>query len=260
MKNSKPDSGYLKKVRKKTTDLLKKNPKKFEDEDYHKLRVEIKKLKALATFIEFSHKHFSKKNQLKPFSKVYKQAGKVRELQLEEAFLKKNNVQFIDHYLDEMTRRIKKEKKKFASLISKKTRSKTKKSISEIERTLARTDDTDVIKFMNNERSKIALLTQNLPLHPQDAHKLRKILKEDFYTRKRIYTRSEKIKAEDDLLELLGKWHDCVVLNEQIGRSILRATIKPVELAELLKINASVSSESENLFSQINTKLSKGLF
>ena len=51
MKNSKPDSGYLKKIRKKTIDLLKKAPKKFEDEDYHKLRVEIKKLKSIAGFI-----------------------------------------------------------------------------------------------------------------------------------------------------------------------------------------------------------------
>lgn len=163
MKNSKPDSGYLKKIRKKTIDLLKKAPKKFKDEDYHKLRVEIKKLKSIAGFIGFSHKHFSKKNQLKPFLKVYKQAGKIRELQLEEAFLKKNNVQFIEHYLDEIARRIKKEKKKFAALISKRTRSKTKKSIREIEQKLEETDDTDVIQFMNNERSKIASLTQNSP-------------------------------------------------------------------------------------------------
>ena len=89
MKTSKSGSGYLKKIRKNIIALLKKSPEKFEDEDYHKLRVEIKKLKAIAGFIEFSNKKFSKKKHLKPFIKVYKQAGKIRELQLEESFLKK---------------------------------------------------------------------------------------------------------------------------------------------------------------------------
>ncbi len=223
IRNSKPGSRFLKKTRKKILWLLKKSPKKFEDEDYHKLRVEIKKLKSVAGFIEFSNKHFSRRQQLKPFSKVYKQAGKIRELQLEEAFLKKNNVQFIQHYLDDMAKRIKKEKKKFGSLISKKTREKTKNVMREIEPILAKTDDNDVIQFMNNERSQIASLIQNLPLNPENAHKLRKILKEDFYTRKRIDWPSQKLKAEDHLLELLGKWHDCVVLNGQIGTSILKA-------------------------------------
>ena len=88
MKASKPGLDYLKKVRKNITALLKKSPVIFKDEDYHKLRVEIKKLKALAGFIQFSNKHFSQKKTLKPFLKVYKQAGKIRELQLEDAFLK----------------------------------------------------------------------------------------------------------------------------------------------------------------------------
>jgi hypothetical protein len=260
MKRSKTDSDYLKKIRGKLAALLKKSPQSFQDEDYHRLRVEIKKLKAVAGFAEFADKDFSKKKQIKPFSNVYKRAGKIRELQLEESFLKNNNAGFIEHYLHEMDKRIQKEKKNFSSLISKKLRKKTKKSIQKIEQVLTKTDEKDEIQFMAAERKKIASLTEKLPLKAEDAHKLRKILKEDFYTRKRIHWPSEKIKDEDDLLELLGKWHDCVVLNEQIGTSILKATIKPAELGELIKINALVSSQSGNLFSKINTKLSNGLF
>ena len=109
MKALKSDSNYLKKIRKNITTLLKKSPEKFEDEDYHKLRVEIKKLKALAGFVEFSNQKFSKKKQLKPFSKIYKYAGKVRELQLEVSFLQKNNAQFIEQYLCDLERRIEKQ-------------------------------------------------------------------------------------------------------------------------------------------------------
>ncbi|MDE3184499.1 MAG: CHAD domain-containing protein [Bacteroidota bacterium] len=260
MKTSKPGTGYLKKLRKNIITLLKKSAEQFEDEDYHKLRVEIKKLKAVAGFIEFSHKKFSKKKALTPFKKIYKQAGKVRELQLEASFLKKNNPQFIEQYLSDLDKRIEKEKKKFASPPRNQIKSKTKKTIKEIELFFQDTNEADSIEFINNERKQIAQLTRELPLKPANVHQLRKILKEDFYNRKRMDQPSPKIKAEDDFLELLGSWHDCVVLNNQIGTSILKAEIDPAELAELLKINADVSLQSENLFNEINATLEKGVF
>lgn len=260
MKTSKSHSGYIKKIRKNIIALLEKSPEKFEDKDYHKLRVEIKKLKAIAGFIEFSNKKFSKKKVLKPFIKVYKQSGKIRELQLEESFLKKNNSQFIEQYLSDLAKRIEKERNKFASLPVKKTRRKTKKAIKGIEPFLQNTNEAESIEFILDERNKIAQLTRELPLKPANVHQLRKLLKEDFYNRKRMDQPSPKIKAEDDFLELLGSWHDCVVLNNQVGTSILKAEIDPAELAELLKINAEVSLQSENLFNEINATLEKGVF
>ena len=260
MKNLEPGSGYLKKIRKKILHLLKKSPGKFEDEDYHQLRVEIKKLKSVAGFLEFANEGFSKTKHLKPFSKIYKQAGKIRELQLEEAFLKKNDAQFIEHYLKEMDKKIQKEKKKFGLLITKKIRKKTKKAISKTAQVLRKTGEDDVIRFIKNERSKIASLIVQLPVNPANAHQLRKILKEDFYNRKRVDWPSENIEAENDLLLLLGKWHDCVVLNNQIGTSVSKAETDPDELAQLLKINAGVFAESENLFSQVNAALESGVF
>ena len=260
MRSSKTDSGYLKKLRKRIITLLKKSPEKFEDEDYHKLRVEIKKLKAVAGFIQFSNKKFSKKIHLKPFKKVYKQAGKIRELQVEESFLKKNNSQFIKLYLSDLAKRIEKKKKKFATLPGKKTRRKTKKAVKGIEPFFQNTNEADSIAFIDNERKKITQLTKELPLEPANVHQLRKLLKEDFYNRKRMYQPSPKIKAEDDFLELLGNWHDCAVLNNQIGKSILKAETNSAELAELLKINAAVSLQSENLFNEINATLEKDVF
>lgn len=260
MKTSKSHSGYLKKIRKNIITLLKKSPEIFEDEDYHKLRVEIKKLKAVAGFIQFSKKHFSKRKAVKPVLKIYKQAGKIRELQLEASFLKKNNPQFIEQYLSDLDKRIEKEKKKFASLPRRKTKRKTKKAFKEIELFLEKINEAANIQFINKEREKVAQLTRQLPLKPANVHQLRKLLKEDFYTRKRMDQPSPKIKAEDDFLELLGSWHDCVVLNNQIGTSILKAKIDPAELAELLKINASVSLQSENFFNEINATFKKVVF
>ena len=260
MKALKSDSNYLKKIRKNITTLLKKSPEKFEDEDYHKLRVEIKKLKALAGFVEFSNQKFSKKKQLKPFSKIYKYAGKVRELQLEVSFLQKNNAQFIEQYLCDLERRIEKQKKKFASLSFKKIKRKTKKAMKTFQTFFDKTTAADNFQFIRGEREKISKLSGQLPLKPANAHELRKILKEDFYNRKRMDQASPKIKAEDDFLELLGSWHDCVVLNNQIGTSVFKAKINPAELGELLKINAEVSAKSEKLFAEINDRLRQGIF
>lgn len=260
MKTSKTGSGYLKKIMKNLNALLKKSPAEFLDEDFHKLRVEIKKLKAVAGFIEFVNKNFSKKKALNSFKKIYKQAGKIRELQLEAYFLKTNNPQFIEQYLSDLAKRIEKEKKKFASIPRKKTKRKTKKGVKTIKLFFHDTDEADSLVFINKEREKVAQLTRRLPLKAAKVHQLRKLLKEDFYNRKRMDQPSPKIKAEDKFLELLGSWHDCVVLNRQIGTSILKAKIDPAELAELLKINAAVSLQSENLFNEINATLEKGVF
>ena len=260
MQNSKTDAEYLEKIREKIFTLLKKTPGTFEDEDYHKLRVEIKKLKAVAGFLQFSNKQFSKKKYLKAFKKVYKQAGKIRELQLEETFLKKNHNQFIEQYLSDLTSRIRKEKEKFASLLGNKRQKKIKKSLKEIADFLDKSYQADGIPFIHKERRRVSELVNELPLKPAKLHQLRKILKEDFYTRKRIRFSTPQIKAEDELLQLLGKWHDSIVLNKQFGTSILKAKINPVELSELLKINAAVSLQSEILFKEINVILKKGLF
>lgn len=259
MKSS-SNSGYLKKIGEKITGLLKKSPNTFEDEDFHKLRVEIKKLKAVAGFIELADKNFSKRGLLKPFSKIYKQAGKIRELQLQQTFLQKQNDFSIDNYLQELLKKTEKEKKKFAALLTKQSPKKIKKPIKKIENFLKRTNENDAIRFTNNEKRKIVSHIKELPLKKENAHKLRKILKEDFYNRKRTNWPSRKIKQEDDFLQLLGNWHDTVVLNQQLEKIRSKTDSSPAEVAALQKIKSSVSSESQRLFNEINSTLGKGVF
>ena len=65
--------------------ILGKPDKIVTPEDFHKLRVEIKKLRAVLTLVNWSEKNFKRKKFLKSYKKLFKQAGKVRDLQLEEA-------------------------------------------------------------------------------------------------------------------------------------------------------------------------------
>jgi CHAD domain-containing protein len=78
-------------TRKKTLlSLLEKSEKKYTPSTFHQLRVELKKLNALFDLIEFSSTKFRRKKVIKPFKTIFKQAGKVRDLQIEEASFKKH--------------------------------------------------------------------------------------------------------------------------------------------------------------------------
>src|SRR5215831_9808646 len=82
---------YLEKREKKITALLDKPDQKFTQDDFHDLRVEIKKVRALAAMLEDTVKNYDSKKMLKPLEKIFGQAGKVRELQLEESMLHKHD-------------------------------------------------------------------------------------------------------------------------------------------------------------------------
>src|SRR5262245_15090748 len=82
---------YLRKRERKTTGLLDKPDQKFTQDNFHDLRVEIKKVRALAAMLESIVKNFDAKKILKPLKNIFSQAGKVRELQLEENMLHKRD-------------------------------------------------------------------------------------------------------------------------------------------------------------------------
>ena len=78
---------YLKNRIASITKLLAKPRHKYTAETFHNLRVEIKKLHALFDLINYSSKHFKRRKTFKIFKLIFNNAGKVRELQIEEIML-----------------------------------------------------------------------------------------------------------------------------------------------------------------------------
>jgi len=68
--------------------VLKKRAGSFVPATFHKLRVQIKKLHFLFDLIKFCSTGFKKKKHYRLFKLIFQQAGKVRELQVEETALK----------------------------------------------------------------------------------------------------------------------------------------------------------------------------
>ncbi len=129
---SKTRYGYFKKIEKKISALLKKNVNQFDKEDYHRLRVEIKKLNALLESVKFYSNGFKEKKYTKVLKRPFKQAGKIRELQLAQAALKQYSEYHLEHYLNDLQSRISKEEEKLSSLLNKRLRKKVKKAFAEI--------------------------------------------------------------------------------------------------------------------------------
>ncbi len=262
MKTTYTLSKYFKNLEKKINKILKKPFDKYDEEDYHKLRVEIKKLNALLDLVKGCSKNFKRKKYFKPVKKIFKQSGKARELQLEESTLKKYEQYSLEHYLSEVKDRIKKEQNNFHSLLNKKLKKKIKNSFKQIGPFIKVIRRKEVAIYIVKERKKISDLVQQKPLKPIQVHELRKSLKVDFYNRKSLnLMEKNNLEEEDNFQELLGKWHDGRTMNDHLERSIIKEEIDPTELKQLLDTHEEISLNTRDLLKEINTwVVEKNLF
>lgn len=242
--------------------LLEKSAQKFTVEDFHQIRVEIKKLNALFKLINFCLKKFEKKKQFRSFRSIFKQAGKVRELQLEEAALKKYaHFSGLKKYILNLKKVQQKEKKNFFLLINKDLKTKLKKSNKNIPSLIEKKiNKKDAKSYLDNRRERIERLTTVKYLKLEKVHELRKLIKEFYYNSKSLNLSKEiKLQKETDALQnLLGKWHDCQVIEEHLNEVVRSKTaMKPLEIKELKKAKNKLSSDGEILLKKINTAIYK---
>ena len=250
---------YFKKIEKNIVGVLQMPSENFAKEDYHKLRVEIKKLNAVLTSLEFCFKSFKKERYQKGLQQLFKQAGKVRNYQLEESSLRTNPV---PQYLSDLAKTIEKEKIKFAALHDKLHIKKIKKTFKKIERFIKKMHRKDLQKFVENERNKIRHFFQKDALLPGNLHAMRKLLKIDFYTRKITDqpVAENLVEEENTFLELLGQWHDCQTMNRLLQKSIFKGVRSAEELHDLSKMNAEIKGTSDNLLKDIKERMQKGVY
>jgi len=235
--------------------FLKKPAQVFTLEDFHKLRVEIKKLKALLKLIDFCEKDFKEEKTFKLFEGVFVQAGKVREFQLEEAALNKYALpDSLSKYRNNLKKLRQKERKIFFSLINKRFIRGLKKEHDKVKPFIARADKSCVTVYLDTKSKKIERLFEKKKLKTQEVHKLRKHLKEFYYLRKCVDMKpqNELFKKTDTFQELLGQWHDCRVINNQFKSAIDGGMMKPAEVKLLEKVKTKLVSDTERLFTKIN--------
>jgi len=248
-------SKYYNKLTKNIDKKLKKSQRKYKEQDYHKLRVSIKKLEALLYLVKFCLKDFKEKKYFKPVKKVFKQSGRVREFQLEASALENYKRYAVQYYLADLKERVNTEKQKFNLLVNKHLKKKIEKSFKHIHPFAKDVKAGKANAFMIKERNELNDLIQQKFLNPKQVHELRKKLKVEFYNRKAFLQGSDNLEEENNFQELLGKWHDCRILNDHLETAIIKDKINPAELKKLFEIDKEILCESENLLNEINTRI-----
>ena len=245
--------------RQEAIDLILKKPKQlYTAETFHKLRVEIKKLRALFELINHCASEFKKDKNFAPFKLIFRQAGKVRELQVEEAMLKKH---FKTNLLKEYKAHLKKlkleEQEKYFSIINKKEVKILAPQYSHTIYYLKEVNEKKATRYLKKKRLKIGKIIRQKMLSKIQLHELRKKLKTFNYNLKMLdlLNKNKSIHKKNILPELLGKWHDCEITIGNLKKEIKNANIK--EKDQLNKIGSKISSESKILLNKIKSALTQ---
>ena len=238
--------------------LVEKPNHKYTSDTFHKLRVEIKKLDAFFALLKFCFKDFKRKKTFKPFKQIFLQAGKIRELQIEEEMLKKYLPDISLHdYLNYLKRLRLKEQEAFFSIVNKKMAVRLKHKYHEIVPLLSKVNNKKVNRYLEKKITKIKELIGQGNLQAAWLHELRKRLNMLKFNRKSLSLEKQNISIlkKDDFTMLLGQWHDSQVIMTHLNKTMETAGLNPKEIIQLEKLKIKLSSDSETVLKKINSIL-----
>ncbi|HEX5168382.1 MAG TPA: hypothetical protein VFW11_04370, partial [Cyclobacteriaceae bacterium] len=242
---------YFKKRLKKIIGFLKRDNEALVQETIHELRVEIKKIDALFDLTKSIEKKFSRQKHFRPFLKVFKQAGKLRSIQVEfnlinSHFSENTNSNYL-HQLHEIKhqRRIAFENILHSNLLHQLELSK--KQVIPFIRKIRRKDI--VYYFNTRERKMIKFLDKKL-FKEKNLHIVRTSLKR-FYLNIKNITPYKIESGWTNIINLMGEWHDRQVAFDQLLKAIYSSKLTNHEIDRLHKVKSELLIEKDNLYEQI---------
>jgi len=239
--------------------LLMKRPRdKFTTHTFHRLRVEIKKLNAFLQLIGFCSDDFKRKKTFKPFGKLFHQAGKVRELQLEKKVLKKYKLDnLLMDYLESLNKLRAVEKETFFSMLKGKPASKLKKKFQVIVPHIFKIDSIKEAEYLAEYKILFNEIQTQQALEPHQIHHIRKWLKELWYNCKILSIEPQNISILNKgyLPALIGKWHDYDNIINHLKFMVQNGEVNFQEINCIENIIEKLSSDRESLFNNLLTDL-----
>lgn len=228
-----------------------------DEEELHRLRVEIKKIHALHHFLSYCYANkFGKNKKLK---KLFRRAGKIRDLQLLIKYLEKQ-IESKTKHEKELLRKL---KRKLSDRCKQFKQCYEHHNVEAFEKTINSIHNSHLVKLKNEPdayfgiiKGKITLAVNRLSRDEKPIHTLRK----DVKTLKYNLKVSQKIKPanlmDGKLLtqweKLLGEWHDAVQLANRIEK--IKTKLKPgSELYnKLMNIRKDYINRSKSLIKEFS--------
>ena len=254
----KTPANYLKNREDAIRFLLRKPRSKYTPETFHKLRLEIKKLNAFFDLILYCSKDFKRNKTFKPYKLIFRQAGKVRELQLEEAMLKKYlRYNSLHEYCNNLKIMRQKEADNFFLMIDNNFLEQLEKTQEMLLPFLYEINHKKTNRYLEKKQKKIKKRIEKGISEKKELHQLRirlKILNHN----KTIYKKESAQKSDqkkENLTLLLGNWHDFQSINKHLEKTLKNSQLSLEELNHLKAIKIKIATESQQLFDKINTIL-----
>ena len=217
-----------------------------DQEELHKFRVQIKKLRAMLFLFEKTSKENGLLKYFKPVRKIFKYAGQIRDahtnLQLGERYHLKNE-QFAEGQLkiiEDGTSEFRSNGPQFLKNI--------KTAHKRLKKQLQKVNDSQIADYYKHQLSNIAT---NLAVSgfTEDMHTNRKLIKILVYNHKlaeKALNGSLPFNAAylDKLQEAIGKWHDNLLAEELFSTPELND--KPI-VSKIKKVNSGIKRTITNL-------------
>ena len=232
--------------------LLRKSGQDFTPEDFHVLRLCIKKIKAVLSFLRFYNPDFSKEKYYKPYKELFSLAGEVREIHIQQSQLKKyTSNPSLAKYFDELSNDLRKHQETFAKLIDQKLRKKIKANAKKVDAFFQRAAKKLMTQYLLKEQSNIQLLMKADKLAKKDVHNLRKQIKDIFYLQKIFQPKDNRLIVADEFQEMLGQWHDNRVLAKDILKGAKNHKLQPDEVKALMTLRKKILASSDRQLAKI---------
>ena len=248
-------SGYFKKRQEVVLQLLQKTPGSYTASTVHQLRVEIKKLNAFFHLLNFCAKKFRRSKTYKPFKIIFVHAGKLRELDVEMAALKKYSGGKMPVTYSKQLKQLRlREKEQFVAAITKKRVAQISNLLQRVLPFLAEINKKKLNRYMQQQEEYLLHFTGKGPLLAAQVHELRKRLKKMEYNRKGLLPdmEDESPLHKDTFTGLLGKWHDIQVMVQHLAKATRAAGLSTTEKKHLQTIKKKWVADGRLLLKQIN--------
>jgi CHAD domain-containing protein len=246
---------YFNKRNQKIKRLLERTHAGYEEEDYHDLRLEIKKVKALVAMIAYLT-GLKEKKYLKPYRRIFKMAGQVRDAQMASALLEKQRpLKWLQQYQHELKIETQLHEQEFYAAIKGASRDTLKVPRRKIAEHITEVKKGAVKKYIEQEKSAVAAIIARPRINVESAHEMRKKLKAIGYTSKLIGikgpTESESI---EEIQEALGAWHDHRQLAARLKKDAYELKDKQRRL-HMQKLEKVISNKASKMFAGIRRSL-----
>ena len=227
---------------------------------FHQLRVEIKKLRALFELINHCAPSFKQSKNFKPFRVLFRQAGKVREIQVEEGLLKKyftgNTLQVYRNSLKQLRL---KERHQYFSLRTEELIAQLRKNFHVLRAFLPKVTKKKLNVYLEKQRKEIIVKLRSKKLPQAELHELRKRLKTFTYNSRLSSAgkQTETFFTKIRLTALLGQWHDDQLMLLNFQKAIRSHYTNQAEVKRLKKVKARILAHSRALLKQVRTAIQK---